>query len=357
MGIKRIGITTGLILLVAAFYSFFQYTQSSSQISPLTDVAQDNEGGPQTVVPHELSIQALKNGTYPGSQLLIEETLPPGSNYQRYIASYQSEGYKIYGLLTVPDPAGDSRLTKPENGWPVVIFNHGYIPPAQYRSTERYIAYTDAFSRAGYVLFRPDYRGHGNSEGPPTGAYGSNGYTIDVLNAFASVKQLPYVDSSRMGMWGHSMGGYITLRAMVVNPEIKAGVIWAGVVGSYADMLNNWRRRTTPSVSPTGVMTGNRGWRQALVQQFGEPEQNPTFWNSISANAFLTDISGPLQIHHGTADSSVPVAFSETLKKQMDTAGKPAELFIYAGDDHDITANFGTAMRRSVEFFDTHLAR
>ena len=47
----------------------------------------------------------------------------------------------------------------------VVIFNHGYIPPAQHRTTERYVAYVDAFARNGYIVFRSDYRGHGNSEG------------------------------------------------------------------------------------------------------------------------------------------------------------------------------------------------
>ena len=54
---------------------------------------------------------------------------------------------------------------KPATGWPVVIFNHGYIPPAQYVTTERYVAYQDAFARAGYISFKSDYRGHGKSEG------------------------------------------------------------------------------------------------------------------------------------------------------------------------------------------------
>lgn len=160
---------------------------------------------------HPLTIEALKNGSYPGSEITIEEKLSPGSNYQRYLTSYRSEGLKIYALLTIPN--GET----PENGWPAIVFNHGYIPPQQYRTTERYIAYTDAFSRNGYILFRPDYRGHGNSEGQASGGYGSTGYTVDVLNAFASLKKLPdptangtsdtIVDISKMGMWGHSMGG------------------------------------------------------------------------------------------------------------------------------------------------------
>ena len=159
----------------------------------------------------------MREQVYPGSDLVIEQKLQPGANYQRYIASYLSEGLKQYGLLTVPN--GNPATT----GWPVIIFNHGYIPPEQYRTTERYVAYVDGFARNGYVVFRPDYRGHDKSEGEASGGYGSPAYTIDVLNALASVKRYTGVDPNRIGMWGHSMGGHITLRAMVVTQDIKAG--------------------------------------------------------------------------------------------------------------------------------------
>lgn len=296
--------------------------------------------------PFSLSIEALRKGDYPGSNFVIEQTLPPGGNYQRYIVSYLSEGLKIFALLTVPNG------TPPANGFPAIIFNHGYIPPAQYRTTERYVAYTDAFSRNGYILLRPDYRGHGDSEGSPTGAYGSNGYTIDVLNALSSLKKYPGVNTQKIGMWGHSMGGFITLRAMVVNKDIKAGVIWAGVVASYQDLFERWRRRSVPSTTPS---TRGGSWRQTLSARFGEPSANPTFWNSLSANSFLKDVSGPIQLHHGAADTSVPVEFSETLEKQMQEAGKTVELYTYPGDDHNIASNFSVAAKRSVEFFDKYL--
>ncbi len=298
---------------------------------------------------HELQIATLKKGSYPGSDITVEQTLSNGSNYSRHVVSYRSEGNKIYALLTIPN--GE----KPEKGWPVIIFNHGYIPPAQYRTTERYVAYTDAFSRNGYIVLKSDYRGHGNSEGTPSGAYGSNGYTIDVLNAVSSIKKHKDANPNRIGMWGHSMGGFITLRAMVVSKDIKAGVIWGGVVGSYEDMMNRWRR-TTGTPNPTiPLPSGARRWRQELVARFGTPEQNPEFWKSISATSYLADISGPLQIHHGQNDTSVPVAFSETLHALMRSAGKSSELFVYPGDDHNISNNLSTALNRSVAFFDTYL--
>lgn len=320
----------------------------TSPKSPL-GAAQEELGGIINEL-HPLSIESLRKGDYPGSNIVIEQTLSPGSNYQRYIASYKSEGLKIYALLTVPN--GE----KPASGWPAIIFNHGYIPPREYQTTERYIAHTDGFSRSGYIVFRPDYRGHGNSEGSPSGAYGSPAYTIDVLNATASMKKYKEVDPKRIGMWGHSLGGYITLRSMVVDKDIKAGVIWAGVVASYPDLLNNWRRRF-PTVSPFPPGNTSRSWRQALVSQYGEPEKNPKFWNSISANSYLADISGPLQLHHGTDDHSVPYEFSEKLEGKMKDAGKEVELFIYPGDDHNLAGSFNLAMQRSIAFFDKYVKR
>lgn len=347
---KKIILILGIIFLVSGVLIV---TKNGNILSPLSKIQNQSEivseelGGIINQL-HPLSIESLRQGDYPGSDLVVEQTLSPGLNYQRYIVSYKSEGLKIYALLTVPN--GE----KPKTGWPVIVFNHGYIPPTEYRTTEKYIAYTDGFSRNGYILLRPDYRGHGNSEGQATGSYGSNGYTIDVLNAVSSMKKYKDADPERIGMWGHSMGGHITLRNMVVDKDIKAGVIWAGVVGSYPDLLANWRRRNpTVSVFPTGSTRG--GWRQGLLAEFGEPEKNPTFWNSISANSYLKEISGPLQLHHGTADTSVPVIFSEHLEKEMKDAGKEVELYIYPGDDHNLAGSFSTAMQRSIEFFDKHV--
>jgi len=309
-----------------------------------------------TVVPtatptlHPMQIEALRQREYPGSEIVIEETLQQGANYSRYYAYYLSEGLKIYALLTVPD--GEM----PPGGWPAIVFNHGYIPPREYRTTERYIAYVDWLARSGYIIFRIDYRGHDRSEGSPSGAYGSPGYTMDVLNAVTSLKNFPQANPEKIGMWGHSMGGYLTLRSMVVSPEIKAGVIWAGVVASYPDLLTRWRRSSSfPTPTPGGSPGGSRSWRTSWAELYGTPEENPDFWNAVSANSYLADLSGPVQLHHGTADDSVPLEFSNLLAAQLQQAGKPYEFYIYEGDNHNLSNSFDTAMNRTIQFFDQYL--
>lgn len=294
-------------------------------------------------------IEVMRERPYPGSEIIFEETLEPGVNYDRYVISYDSQGNKIYALFTVPwgEP--------PESGWPVILFNHGWIDPEVYRTTERYIDYVDAIARNGYIVLRSDYRGHGDSEGEAINAYRSPGYTADVLNALASVKGYEDADPDRIGMWGHSMGGFITLRAMVVSDEIKAGAIWGGVVVSFPDLFTRWRRGDdsgeTPTPDPTRVERRRRAW----FGPYGTPEENPGFWAAMSSNTYLEDLSGPIQLHHGTADSSVPYEFSEILAAELEAAGQPGELYLYEGDNHNLAISFWTAMQRSIDFFDEHV--
>jgi dipeptidyl aminopeptidase/acylaminoacyl peptidase len=292
---------------------------------------------------YPLQIAVLRARQYPGSDITIESVLDPGVNYSRYYVSYLSDGLKIYALMTVPNGP------KPPTGWPVVIFNHGYIPPKVYRTTSRYISYVDQIARSGYLVFKSDYRGHDRSEGAARGGYTQPDYTIDVLNAVAAMKRYPDADPNRIGMWGHSMGGYITLRAMVISADIQAAVIWGGVIAPYPDLFTRWNRGARPTTPAAG------SWVYSLEQAYGSAQTNPQFWNSISANSYLGDLNRPIQLHHSTTDEEVPVEFSQILYDEMRAANQVVEFYTYEGDNHNITQNFSVAMQRSVEFFDRYL--
>lgn len=335
-----------LIIIVVATYFWFKNFNKPTVVKNAT---QSVFQAANSVNKNPLSITAMRVKPYPGSDLNIEQTLSDGSNYHQYIASYLSEGLKIYGLLTVP--IGNP----PVGGWPAIIFNHGYIPPNQYRTTERYVAYVDAFARNGYLVFKSDYRGNGSSEGQPEGAYYSPAYATDVLNALSSVKKYPGVNPNKIGMWGHSMGGNITLRSLVVDPkDIKVAVIWGGVVGTYDDLMNNWQRSVSYNPPPNELALRNR-YRQNLVAQFGTPKSNPSFWNSIDPNSYLSDVSAPIQLDVGGSDEEVPVVFSQGLNDRLKAAGKTVEIYTYPGADHNISQDLGLALQRSVNFFDKYL--
>jgi dipeptidyl aminopeptidase/acylaminoacyl peptidase len=291
----------------------------------------------------------MRKQSYPGSDITIEQTLSDGSNYHQYIASYQSKGLKIYALLTIP-----IGKNPPAGGWPAILFNHGYIPPTQYRTTEKYVDYVDALASHGYIVFKPDYRGHGNSQGQAASAYYSPDYTIDDLNALSSLRKYSVVNPDKIGIWGHSLGGNLALRNLVIIKDVKAAVIWGGVVGSYDDLINNWRRRVSYQPPPPELANRNRN-RQDLIDKYGTPQSNPEFWNSLDPTAYVKDITSPIQLHVGENDETVPVAFSTSLRDKLQAANKIVEYYAYPGADHNISQSFNSAMKNTLNFFDHYL--
>ena len=257
-----------------------------------------------------ISIDYLRTLKIDSPAPVIEEELSDGSNYKKYVASYTSEGNKIYGYLTVP--VG----TPPEGGYPAIVFNHGYIPPAQYVTTQNYVSYVDSLARNGFVVFKIDLRGHGNSEGNATGSYFSSAYTIDAISAVKSLQKYENVNPEKIGMWGHSMSGNLVLRTMLVSDEIKAGVIWAGAVYSYEDFAkysisdNSYMRRPQqPSEQREDPHRENSPEVQKLRENPEELDLNSGFWTSISLTKNINYLSGALELHHSVNDDVVDIGY------------------------------------------------
>src|SRR3989338_6441415 len=176
----------------------------------------------------ELTIPYLRDREYK-STIGSLELVTQNANYTTYLTNYMSDGLKINGLLT--KPTGN----QPKEGWPAIIFIHGYIPPTQYVTLEKYVDHVDYLAKSGFVVFKIDLRGNGESEGEAGGAYYSSDYIIDVLNAVNALENSNFVKKNSIGLWGHSMAGNIVLRSIAVNTNISAAVIWAGAVYSYED--------------------------------------------------------------------------------------------------------------------------
>lgn len=287
-----------------------------------------------------MAIESLRNQEYPGGEFTVVEVLENGTNYKQSVVSYESEGLKIRGLLTVPlDP-------KPEKGFPAIVFIHGHIPPKQYSTTGNYSTYQARLARSGFITFKPDLRGHGESEGDPVSAHYSEKYVVDTLFAISYLKDHIDVDPDRIGYWGHSNGGEIGLRVVVISPDIKAASFWAGVVGSYEDMFETYN-------SQIRFLRGAGDSR--LVRENGLPSTNIEFWATVDPYYHLDDIQAPIEIQHGTEDYSVPIILSQRLRDELEKRGKTVEYFEYAGDNHNISNNVGLAFQRSIEFYRTNL--
>lgn len=296
----------------------------------------------------ELTIEYLRELEITGSEITFERRLNDGANYEQHLVSYVSEGNKIYGMLTIPhrDP--------PESGYKAIVFNHGYIPPSEYRTTERYPAYVDYLARYGFVVLKIDYRGHGESEGEASGSYFSPGYTIDAISALKSLQTLDFIDPQGIGMWGHSMAGNLVLRAMLIEPDIQAGVIWAGAVYSYNDFERygiNDRTYRPPEPQETDEPDRRRRSRE-IIETYGRPNTQTPYWKAVSLTENIEYLSAPLQLHHAENDTVVDIGYSMDLAVILNQHGKEYEFYTYEGGGHNlISPFFDQAMLLTVEFF------
>lgn len=295
-----------------------------------------------------LAIAAMRQKAYPGSQITFVQTLSSGANFNRYLVSYLSDGLTIYGLMTVPTGQ------KPEGGWPVILFNHGYIPPASYSTDASYSIMVDPLAAAGYIVFKPDYRGNGNSQGTPTQPYITPDDVTDSMNALASIEKYKDANAQKIGVFGHSMGGNITLHELVITHVFKAAELMAGVVGNETSILQWWDHRIAVH-SIVGNDLDTSYVVTQMVKDHGTPSSNPAYWNAIDPTQFLSYISAPVQIQVGSADEDVPITFSTSLYSSLQGAGKSAMFHEYSGADHNLAPDTAAAMEATITFFNQYL--
>jgi len=298
-----------------------------------------------------ISIKYLRSLKIESDSPVIERVVAKYPSYNSYLVYYYSEGSKVYGLLTIPN------LPIPEGGFPAIVFNHGYIPPKSYSTFNNYPAYVDYLARNGFVVFKIDMRGHGNSEGVATGGYFSSTYTKDAIAALKSLQKLENVNKNKIGIWGHSMSGNLVLRAMEVEKDFKAGVIWAGAVYSYEDFYDlritdssyssHLATQPSPNVNRDDSLEISK-FRNRSVK----PDFNNEYWKSISLTANLNYLESPIQIHHSVNDEVVSINYSRKLSEYLKQNNKNFEYFEYSGGGHNISGvYFNQAMERTVKFF------
>ncbi len=271
-------------------------------------------------------------------------------DYTSYLTSYDSDGLRINGLLTVPNAADSNNNEK----YPAVVFIHGYIPPTQYETLVNYAPYVDYLAKNGFVVFKIDLRGHADSEGEAGGAYYSSDYIIDTLNARAALAASNFVNADKIGLWGHSMAGNVVFRSLAAKGDIPAAVIWAGAVYSYQDFQQFGINDN--SYRPPDTDTERARRRRELFKTYGEFSADNDFWQKVPATNYLSNIKGAIQIHHAANDNVVDINYSRNLSSILDKTSITHEFYEYTSGGHNLTGDsFNLAMQRTVDFFREHL--
>jgi dipeptidyl aminopeptidase/acylaminoacyl peptidase len=286
-----------------------------------------------------ITIDDLAERSYGDGQLRIEQVLGVTDAFTRTLVSYDSDGLTVYGFMNVPFGDGP---------FPVVLVNHGYVDPAVYRTLTYTARYADALARAGFVAVHSNFRGYGASDDGPNEFRA--GFTADVLNLAGLVRKLggqpgplEQANPDAIGLWGHSMGGGVILKAITARPDLADGAVLYGAMSgdeqrNHDQIYNVFSGRTRGLYDPADPPSA-----EDLAR--------------LSAIEHLQRIEAPISIHHGTLDDQVPPWWSDDLCARLEELGKEVECFIYAGQPHTFVGR-GDALfqQRVVNFLRQHLS-
>lgn len=307
--------------------------------------------------PHLLAsvtLNALRARDYPGGPVEILATLETTDAYTRYHIAYPSDGLRVTGIMQVPAGAGP---------FPVIILNHGYAERDAYWPGSGTWMAAEFLNRRGYLTVAPDYRSWGASQWGPSLFH--TGLLADVLNLIGALATVPQADTTRLGMWGHSMGGGITTKALTVDPRIRAAVLYAANSADDADLIARWgpgclpgETQYTTKCNPAEVILPDLP--PAIVAAYLSAAADPAMLQQIAPIHHLSHVTAPVQIHIGAADgaehNATPPEWSVKLHDALLAAGKPSELFVYEGQGHlFVGAAWTEMMTRTADFFDAHV--
>jgi dipeptidyl-peptidase-4 len=249
------------------------------------------------------------------------------------------------GLLTIPAADGfpmPARLLKPKEfrpgrRYPVIVYIYGGpSAPSVANSWQGGLLLDQLFLAEGFVLLTVDNRAAtGVSKRLENTIVGKafEPETADLLDAVRWLKAQPWVDAGRVGVWGWSGGGTMTLSLMTRSKEFKAGISGAPVT--------DWRYYDTK-------------WAEALS---GLPAENPEVYERASLVRGAGNLHGRLLLIHGTYDDNVHPQNTQAFADALIQSGKLFEQMIYPMRKHGVSDRPGAIHlhRTMLDFWKRHL--
>lgn len=306
---------------------------------------------------YPFTIEGLRKHKYQSGEIFIRETLLETKDFTRYLIEYPSDGLVITGILQVP--------TIGDPPYPVIIMNHGFFSRTVYNSGDGTDRAAEFLNRRGYLTVSSDYRSWGDSETGASLYY--SGLAIDVINLMNALPSFPQADLERIGMWGHSMGGGVTLKVLTVDTRVKAAVLYSSVSADFTDIIERWGPGCLGDVYEGELAYGCNSsdvlpldLPDDLTASYFNSVTDPDMLEAVSPLYHLNFITAPVQIVYGTEDgqtsAGTPPEWSKKMYEGFVEADKDAQLFAHAGEDHSFFATEWFAfMERSSQFFDRYV--
>lgn len=230
---------------------------------------------------------------------------------------WKNEQYQVQGWLLSP--------LKVEAGkkYPMIVMVHGGPAAA---ATPHFIAEGEGanpmireLTRHGYFVFLPNPRGsygQGAAFGSANVRDFGGGDWRDILAGVDVVEKIAPVDAKRLGLMGHSYGGFMTMWGVTHSQRFKAAVAGAGIA--------NW-------IS----YYGQNGIDQWMIPFFGASAyDDPAIYRAASPIESIKAARTPTLIYVGERDLECPSAQSVEFWHGLRAMGTPTSLVIYDGEGH-----------------------
>jgi dipeptidyl aminopeptidase/acylaminoacyl peptidase len=295
------------------------------------------------------TIEGLRQHDYQSGDVTVLGVIQETKDFTSYLIEYPSDGLNIRGVMQIP--------TRGEPPYPVIVMNHGYFSRSAFRSGDGTDRAAEYLNVRGYLTIAPDYRSWGMSD------YGTSlfysGLAIDVVNLLKAIPSIPQADPARVGMWGHSMGGAVTMKVLTIvgdNPQfagagssspvfIRAAVLYSTVSADQADALERWGLgcfgdvldgETRADCNSSDIVPLDLP--VALLDAYSNAASDSQTLRLISPIYHLNYVTAPVQIHYGKLDgmvySGTPPEWSIKLFNAFLEEEKPVKLVAYDGQRH-----------------------
>ena len=221
----------------------------------------------------------------------------------------------------------------PNKEYPLFMYVYGGPESQSVRDAwTRHLPWFQMLAQQGYIVACVDNRGtDGRGEAFRKATYMQLGNleTIDQIEAARYFGSLPYIDESRIGIYGYSYGGYMAALCMTKG----AGVFKMGIAGAP---VTNWRFYDT-----------------VYTERFMRtPQENPDGYDDNSPINHVEKLTGPFMLIHGTADDNVHLQNSVEMVDRLVEADKYFDMLFYPNRSHGISGgNYSYHMYNSMTNF------
>lgn len=200
--------------------------------------------------------------------------------------------------------------------YPVIVKVYGGPGVQRVKNQWQKVDLTQYLAQQGYIVFQLDSRGSSNRgaefEKPIHNLLGK----VELVDQVSGVKylhSLPHIDKSKIAIYGHSYGGYISLMAMMKKDEYFS----AGISGAP---VTDWRLYDT----------------HYTERYLGKPNKNSQGYENSSVFPYIQNLKKPLLIYHGMADDNVLFTHTTKLIKTLQDENKHFSLMTYPGSKHSL---------------------